>query len=208
MVDEPTRRGALLGLVLANKEGLVEAVSVDGNHGCSNHELMEFRMSYGRNRIPSRITALDFSRANFGLFKQLLGEIPWDRVLEGKRAQDSWLAFEGHLFQAQDQSIPTGRKSRKGTRRPAWSNRELLGKLTWKEGLATWEEYKTGGREWRDAARKTKASLELNLARRVKDNRRGFFKYTANKTNTRGNVGPLMNEVGALVTEDTEKAHY
>ena len=60
----------------------------------------------------------------------------------------------------------------------------------------------------REVTRKAKASLELNLARRVKDNRRGFFKYTANKTNTRGNVGPLMNEVGALVTEDTEKAHY
>lgn len=44
------------------------------------------------------------------------------------------------------------------------------------------------------------------LTRVVKDNRRGFFKYTADKTNTRGNTGPLMNEVGALVREATEKA--
>ncbi|OPJ72161.1 CD226 antigen [Patagioenas fasciata monilis] len=28
----------------------------------------------------------------------------------------------------------------------------------------------------------------------------------ADKTNTTGNVGPLLNEMGALVTEDTEKA--
>ena len=57
----------------------------------------------------------------------------------------------------------------------------------------------------REATRKAKASLELNLVRGVKDNRKSFFKYMAEKTNTRGNVGPLMNEVGALVTEDTEK---
>ena len=72
-------------------------VKVEGSLGCSD-EMMEFRISCGRNRIPSRITALDFSRANFGLFKQLLGEIPWDRVLEGKGAQDSWLAFKDCLL--------------------------------------------------------------------------------------------------------------
>ncbi|XP_030324193.1 uncharacterized protein LOC115600101 [Calypte anna] len=53
---------------------------------------------------------------------------------------------------------------------------------------------------------KAKASLELNLASQVKDNRKGFFKYIASKTNTRGNIGPLRNELGALVTEDIKKA--
>jgi len=86
---------------------------------CSNHEVVEFRISYGWNRMQSRVTTLDFSRANFGLFKQLLEEIPWDRVLEGKGAQDSWLAFKICFFQAQDQSIPAGRKLRTGARRPA-----------------------------------------------------------------------------------------
>ena len=56
-----------------------------------------------------------------------------------------------------------------------------------------------------EASRKAKASLELNFVRGVKDNRKGFFKYTEDKTNARCNVGPLMSEVDALVTEDTEK---
>ena len=168
----------------------------------------------GRNRTASRIAALDFSRGNFGLFKQLLGEIPWARLLEGKGAQDSWIAFRDCFFHAQDQSIPTRRKSRKGARRPAWLNRDLLGMLkqkrrvyrSWKQGLATWEEYKAAVRGCRKAARIAKASLELQLARGVKDSKKNFFKYIADKTNTRGNVGPLMNGVGALVAEDTEKA--
>ncbi|KFU87202.1 Talin-1, partial [Chaetura pelagica] len=58
----------------------------------------------------------------------------------------------------------------------------------------------------REAIRKAKASLELNLASQVKDNRKGFFKYIASKTSNRGNIGPLRNEVGALVTEDIKKA--
>ena len=86
MVDVPTRRGVLLDLVLTNKEGLVEAVKGDGSLSCRDHEMVEFRISCGRNRVLSRTASLDFSRANFGLFKHLLGEIPWDKVLEEKGA--------------------------------------------------------------------------------------------------------------------------
>ncbi|GAB0182556.1 mitochondrial enolase superfamily member 1 [Grus japonensis] len=75
----------------------------------------------------------------------------------------------------------------------------------WKKGLATWEEHRNVVRVCRDAMRKAKAHLELNLVRDVKD-KKGFFKYISSKKKTRENVGLLLNEVGALVTEDTEKA--
>jgi len=54
--------------------------------------------------------------------------------------------------------------------------------------------------------RKAKVLLELNLASDVKDNKKGFFNYISRKQKTRDSVGPLLNEVGALVMEDTEKA--
>ncbi|GAB0179750.1 mitochondrial enolase superfamily member 1 [Grus japonensis] len=93
-------------------------------------------------------------------------------------------------------------------------SKELLEKLKrkeevyslWKNGLATWEEYKNIVRACRDATRKAKAQLELKLTEEVKDNKKGFFKYISSKRTTRENVGPLLNEVGALVMEDTEKA--
>jgi len=43
VVEEPTRKGVLLDLVLTNKEGLVEDVKVGGRLGCSDHEMVEFR---------------------------------------------------------------------------------------------------------------------------------------------------------------------
>jgi len=76
----------------------------------------------------------------------------------------------------------------------------------WKVGQAAWKEYRNVVRACRDATRKAKAHLELNLARDVKDNKKGFFKYISSKWKTRDNVGSLLNEMGALVTEDAEKA--
>ena len=54
--------------------------------------------------------------------------------------------------------------------------------------------------------RKDRAHLKLNLVEEVKEKKKGFFKYISSKWKTRENVGPLLNEVGALVTEDTETA--
>jgi len=70
------RRGALLDLVLTNKEGLVEDVQDGGSLGCSDHEMVKFRFLRGGSRAISRMTTLDFRRVIFGLFKELLGGIP------------------------------------------------------------------------------------------------------------------------------------
>jgi len=76
---------------------------------------------------------------------------------------------------------------------------------TWKEGQATWEEYRNIVEVCREATRKAKAHLELNLARDVKENNnKSFFKYLSSKQKTRDNARLLLNEVGALVKEDTE----
>ena len=47
VVEQPTRKGALLDLVLINKEGLVEDVKVGGRLGCRDHEMVEFRILHG-----------------------------------------------------------------------------------------------------------------------------------------------------------------
>ncbi|GAB0208651.1 hypothetical protein GRJ2_003330800 [Grus japonensis] len=126
VIEEPTRRGAMLDLVLANKEGLVGDVKLKGSLGCSDHEMVEFKILRAVRRAHSKLTTLDFRRADFGLFRDLLGRIPWDKALEGRGAQDSWLVFKGHLLQAQERCIPTKRKSSK---RPPWMNKEILGKV-------------------------------------------------------------------------------
>jgi len=197
VVEEPTRKGALLDLVLTNKEGLVEDVKVGGRLGCSDHEMVEFRILRGGSRAISRIKTLDFRRANFALFNELLGGIPWARAFEGRGVQECWSLFKRHFLHAQERCIPLRKKSSKGGKRPAWMNKELLAEIRWKrkvhgmwkEGQNTWEEYRNVVRACRDATRKAKAHLELKLARDVKNNKKGFFSYISSKWKTRDNVG-------------------
>ncbi|GAB0179532.1 hypothetical protein GRJ2_000418500 [Grus japonensis] len=213
VTEEPRRRGAMLDLVLTNKEGLVGDVKLKGSLGSSDDETVEFRILRAARRALSKLTTLDFSRADFGLFRDLLGRIPWDKALEGRGAQDSWLIFKGHLLQARERCIPTKRKSSKKTKRPPWMNKELLGKVKqnkeayrgWKQGQVAWEEYRETVQAARHQVRKAKALVELNLARDVKDNKKSFYRYVSEKKRMRENVGPLQNETGDLVTQDMEK---
>lgn len=83
VVEEPAWRGVVLHLVLMKKEGLVWDVGCWGSLGCSDHDMVELKNLCGGNRAESRIPALDFRRAEFGLFREVLGGIPWVRGLEG-----------------------------------------------------------------------------------------------------------------------------
>jgi len=100
VIKEPMRRGAMLDLVLTNKEGLVGNMNLKGSLGCSEHETMEFKILRAVRRAHSKLTALDFRRADFGLFRDLLGREPQDEALQRRRAQESWLIFKDLFLQA------------------------------------------------------------------------------------------------------------
>ncbi|GAB0209794.1 mitochondrial enolase superfamily member 1 [Grus japonensis] len=104
--------------------------------------------------------------------------------------------------------------SGKNTQRPAWMNKELLGKVKqkkeafrgWKQGQVAWEEYRETLRAMRDQDRKAKALIESHLTWDIKGNKKRFHRYVSDKRRMRENVGPLQNETGDLVTQDMEKA--
>jgi len=87
---------------------------------------VEFKILKAGRRVHSKLTTLEFGRADFGLFRDLLGRVPWDKALEGRGAQERWLIFKDHLLQAQQQCIPT-KKSGKNARRPVWMNKGAPG---------------------------------------------------------------------------------
>ena len=110
LVGEPTRGGALLDLLFTNREGLVGGVMVGGCLGLSDREMIEFSIWGEARKGVSKTTAMDFRRANFGLFEALV-ESPLGDGPEGQRAQEGWTFFKKEILTAQDQAIPTCRKS-------------------------------------------------------------------------------------------------
>ncbi|XP_010179874.1 PREDICTED: protein FAM178A-like [Mesitornis unicolor] len=71
---EPTRKGAILDLVLTSKEGLMGNVKLKGSLGCSGHEMVEFKIVRAASRAHSKLVSLDFRTADFGLFRDLLDD--------------------------------------------------------------------------------------------------------------------------------------
>ena len=58
----------------------------------------------------------------------------------------------------------------------------------------------------REKIRKAKGQLELNLATKVKENTKYFYKYISGKRRARENLHPLLDAEGNLVTKDRVKA--
>ena len=99
-------------------------------------------------------------------------------------------------------------------RKLAWLSKDLLRVLRgkkgayklWKQGHATWEEYRDTVWTCRCGIRKAKAQVELNLMRDVKNNRKTFFWYIGQKRQAKASVPPLANVKGELASTDKEKA--
>jgi len=60
VIEQPMRRGAMLDLVLTSKEGLVWNVKAKGSLGCSDHEMVEFKILRAARRVHSKVSILDF----------------------------------------------------------------------------------------------------------------------------------------------------
>lgn len=69
-----------------------------------------------------------------------------------------------------------------------------------KNGQATWKFSRN--MEFRDTTRKAKTHLQLSLVRDIK---KGFYDFISSKRKIRQNAGPLQNQMGVLVMDDTEK---
>lgn len=97
---------------------MVEDVKVKSSLFCTKQETVEFKILGGMSNRNSKITTLDFPRADFGLFRDLLGRIPCETALEGKEAQENWLIIKDNFLRAQGWSITACRKSSRHGRRP------------------------------------------------------------------------------------------
>ena len=54
--------------------------------------------------------------------------------------------------------------------------------------------------------RKAKVQMELNLARDVKDNKKGFYRYIGRRRRAKESVPPLLKGTGELASSVIEKA--
>ena len=93
---------AMLDFVLTIKEGLMGNVKLKGSLGCSDHEIVDFKILRAAKRVQSKLATLNFRRADFLLRRILISRIAWDKALEGRGAKESWLIFKDHLLRPRE----------------------------------------------------------------------------------------------------------
>lgn len=62
-------------------------MKLKSNLGCTGHEILEFKVLRASKRMQSKLGSLDFRRADFELIRELPDRITWEKVLEGRGAQ-------------------------------------------------------------------------------------------------------------------------
>lgn len=93
-----TRISALLELLLANSQELFGDVVVNSSFGCSDPKLLEVKILRGMRKTNKGIKTMDFRRADFSLFKELLRVMQRESVLEDKKDLRSAMRFSGTAF--------------------------------------------------------------------------------------------------------------
>lgn len=90
----------------------------------------------------NKIRMLNFRRAKFQLFGELVSKTLWETALQDKEAEKRWQI----LKEAQHLSTPTGRKSGKEGTKLEWLNWDILVKLESKKKIQRyWKQGQVGG---------------------------------------------------------------
>jgi len=115
---------------------------------CSDHAMVEFTCLRDIGQAKSKIRKLNFRKANFQLFGELVNKTLWESVLKDKGAECSWQIFKEAFARTQSLSTSIGSQEKRtrdqcswtGT---CWSNRK------WEENAQAVEEATgTLGRLW------------------------------------------------------------
>ena len=206
-------RPSTLDVVLSNEEGLVQNLTYLPPVGNSDHVVLRFDIvCYARIAESSR-TRLNYNRGDFRRLNELLRGTVWD-VIEPTDPQRRYETFKSTLLRQAAQCIPKARP--KGKRQNIYINREAL-RLT-KNKSKLWRSYSITGDELnyaryvrckndlRRLTRNLRKDFERRLVADLKENPKGFWRYTSSRMKTRPGVENLRTANGGLTTSDGEKA--
>ncbi|GAB0190824.1 ras GTPase-activating protein 1-like [Grus japonensis] len=79
VTDSPIRGYVILDLMVTNASELMKDIKIGGSLGCSDHALVEFTVLREMDQATSKVRTLNFRKANFQLFKELVNRTSWEK---------------------------------------------------------------------------------------------------------------------------------
>jgi len=212
LIDFPTHlKGNILDLVITNIPERVEEVCEAGSLGKSDHSILLVSIRHGCPSTETRPVP-DWRRANWSEMRaELKSDRRWLMQLRASRTDEAWNILRDKVTYLTEKHVPV-RKARKNNR-PAWMTQEILREIRRKKRL--WkktknnqpsDEYLAVEKKVRNLIRNSKRRFEKKLASGNEGNKRPFFAYIKQRTQSRPSIGPLKDKDGRPVTGDEEMA--
>ena len=214
-VREDTRfmnvQSSLLDLIFTKEEGDIKNIEVEDPLEGSDHGIVtaDF-VSEWKSRVIQRPRRM-YHKGDYIKINEELERINWEEKYEGKSVQECWEIFKSILVKLVETYVPM---SNPGDYNEPWMNKSLL--RQWKKKYHAWkrytegknyhkyEEYKREANVLKKKIRQTKRAYERKLAKGIRHNRRGFFKYVNSRLTVRPEITEMKNENGILVDADKE----
>lgn len=77
-------------------------VKTGGSLGCNEHVLVEFIVSRDMGQMESKVRPLNYRKAKFQLFKEIVNRTPWETALRGKGTEQSGQIFKEVVHRVQE----------------------------------------------------------------------------------------------------------
>jgi len=128
-VKSPTRLDAVLDLVITSEPDLVHEVEATAPLESSDHNMISWKCRVETSQNPTRLTRLNYKKANMDAIRAELQQIDWDLLLDGD-IHSSWSNFRNVFWGLESKHIPVASSSTKRRHRPIWMTNKVQKLLT------------------------------------------------------------------------------
>ena len=215
-VTEPTRfradqRPSILDLVFTKEEEDIKNIEVFAPLGKSDHGMVVFdficKWKSNQNLIPRRL----YFKGNYEEMNKRINETNWVALFEGKNIHEKWKIFKEKIEEIAEACIPMSKPMR---RYAPWMNRKVVQAqkkkyFSWKRYMENrssirWREYVKERNKYSTLERDERRKYERDLAEKIKEDTRPFFKYVNSKLTVRPEISALIDENGQTVFDVKE----
>lgn len=219
-VDKPTRfregqQSNILDLVFTRNETDINNIIYSSPIGKSDHLLLKIITS-----VPTVKTKkvnkkkYDWKNGKYTDMKKHIANIDWSEM-ENMDINNGWIFVKNKIQESIELFIPKKTTSNKKDKSP-WMTQNIKKSVKKKykmfkrfletENSRDYHDYVKTRNEVSKAIKKSKKQYEKNIASKVKENPKAFWKFVNSSRKCRENVSALQKEDGFLATSDKDKA--
>jgi len=211
LVDEPTREGRYLDLVLSTDESSIQNLEVGEPFETSDHQVVRFSLILNKQEVNKKLPVYDYFKTDYEDIRTYAGQLKWDlRAENSSSVEDLWNGLKADLTAIRDRFIEVKKKSKNKCK---WATRKVIKlrkakKKAWnnytKNGNSSelYEIYKSRLKQSTDENNKAKCTYEKKLAENIKQDPKSFYAYVSSKRTVASKVGPLKDSNGGAVSNN------